>query len=176
MYGQDILYGRYLWNSTQNTLPIHWKTQFLYKVEILRALRFKSSYASMKRPTDTQSRWISWPWLPSENLDWSDRSNPVVQWLWALTHLQGSSSSYEKNSALRLVPSNTAATGRFLHSATAMAWSMSCLGECPRLRLSDSSANWWSGRLLASFWNSVISTVSLEYLNRSCGNAWLHFM
>ena len=165
-----------LWTSTQNTLPIHWKIQFLYKVEILRALRFKSSYASLKRPPDTQSRLISWPWLPSENLDWSDRKNPVVQWLWTLTHLQGSSSSYEKNSALCLVPSNTAATARFLHSATAMAWSMSCPGECPRWGLSDSSANWWSGRLLASFWNSVISTVSWEYLSRSCGNAWLHFM
>ena len=30
----------YLWNSTQDILPIHWKMQFLYNVEILRALRF----------------------------------------------------------------------------------------------------------------------------------------
>ena len=27
----------YLWNSTQNILPIHWKLQFLYNIEILRA-------------------------------------------------------------------------------------------------------------------------------------------
>ena len=106
-----------------------------------------------------------------------EERNPVVQWLRALTHLQGPISCYEKNfSTLRLVPSNTAATGRFLHSATVMAWSMSCLGECPRWGLSDSSANWWNGRLLASFWNSVISMVSLENPNRSCGNAWFHFM
>ena len=56
MYGQDILCGIsngtfeipqnfkwYLWNSTQNILPILWKIWFLNKVEILRALRFKSS-------------------------------------------------------------------------------------------------------------------------------------
>ena len=39
-----------LWNSTQNILPIHWKIRFLYNIEILRALRFKSSYAFFKRP------------------------------------------------------------------------------------------------------------------------------
>ena len=39
-----------LWNSTQNILPIHWKMRFLYNIEILRALRFKSSYAFLKRP------------------------------------------------------------------------------------------------------------------------------
>ena len=33
----------YLWNSTQNILPIHWKIQFLCNIEILRALSFKSS-------------------------------------------------------------------------------------------------------------------------------------
>ena len=38
------------WNSTQNILPIHWKIWFLYNIEILRALRFKSSYAFLKRP------------------------------------------------------------------------------------------------------------------------------
>ena len=32
-----------LWNSTQNVLPIDWKMQILYNLEILRALRFKSS-------------------------------------------------------------------------------------------------------------------------------------
>ena len=32
-----------LWNSTQNILPIHWKIWFLCKIEISRALRFKSS-------------------------------------------------------------------------------------------------------------------------------------
>ena len=39
-----------LWNSTQNILSIHWKIWFLYNNEILRALRFKSSYAFLKRP------------------------------------------------------------------------------------------------------------------------------
>ena len=39
-----------LWNSTQNNLPIHWKTSFLYKIEILRALRFESSYTFLKHP------------------------------------------------------------------------------------------------------------------------------
>ena len=39
-----------LWNSTQNILPIHWKIWFLYNMEILRALRFKSSEVFLKRP------------------------------------------------------------------------------------------------------------------------------
>ena len=39
-----------LWNSTQNILPVHWKIWFLYNIEILRALRFKSSYAFLKCP------------------------------------------------------------------------------------------------------------------------------
>ena len=33
----------YLWNSTQNILPIHWKIWLLCNVENLRALKFKSS-------------------------------------------------------------------------------------------------------------------------------------
>ena len=32
-----------LWNSTQNIFPMHWKISFSYKIEILRALRIKSS-------------------------------------------------------------------------------------------------------------------------------------
>ena len=40
----------YLWNSTQNILPTHWKIEFLYNIEILRTLRFKSSHAVLKRP------------------------------------------------------------------------------------------------------------------------------
>ena len=39
-----------LWNSTQNIFPIHWKVWFLYNIEILRALKFKSSYMFLKRP------------------------------------------------------------------------------------------------------------------------------
>ena len=42
-----------LWNSTQNILPIHWKMWLLNNIEILRALRFKSSYAFLKRPPGT---------------------------------------------------------------------------------------------------------------------------
>ena len=39
-----------LWNSTQNIIPIHWMIRFLYKIEILRALRFKSPYSFFKCP------------------------------------------------------------------------------------------------------------------------------
>ena len=38
------------WNSTQNILPIHWEIWFLYTIEILRALRFKRSYAFLNAP------------------------------------------------------------------------------------------------------------------------------
>ena len=38
------------WNSTRNILPIHWKMRFLYNIEILRALGFKSSSVFLKRP------------------------------------------------------------------------------------------------------------------------------
>ena len=55
-------------NSTQHILPIHWKIRFLYNIGILRALRFKSSYAFLKHPpdpyvsqTDTVSP-IEWQW------------------------------------------------------------------------------------------------------------------
>ena len=34
----------------QNILPMHWMVWFLCNIEILRALRFKSSYALLKRP------------------------------------------------------------------------------------------------------------------------------
>ena len=42
-----------LWNSAQNILTIYWKIWFLNNIEILRALRFKSSYAFLKRPWHT---------------------------------------------------------------------------------------------------------------------------
>ena len=47
-----------LWHSTQNILPIHWKIWFLYDIEILRVLRFKSSYAFLrkKKPAPYTSR------------------------------------------------------------------------------------------------------------------------
>ena len=44
-----------LWNSTQNILSIHWKILFLYNIEILRALRFKSSYSFLKHSPDPYS-------------------------------------------------------------------------------------------------------------------------
>ena len=67
-----------LWNSTQNIFPIHWKIRFLYKIEILGALRFKSSYAFLKRPhvaehqPASRLRFSGWPapyWfdLPGHN-------------------------------------------------------------------------------------------------------------
>ena len=48
-----------LWNSTQNILPIHWKIGFLYNIDILRALRFKSSYAFLKRPPGPWRVWVN---------------------------------------------------------------------------------------------------------------------
>ena len=39
-----------LWNSTQNILPIHWKIWFLYNIQILSVLRFKSSYVFLNPP------------------------------------------------------------------------------------------------------------------------------
>ena len=48
-----------LWNSTQNSLPIHWKMWFLYNIAIIRALRFKSSYAFLKRPP---GNYLSMAW------------------------------------------------------------------------------------------------------------------
>ena len=38
MYGWVILWSfkAYLWNSMQEFLPIHWKIQFLYNVEIFK--------------------------------------------------------------------------------------------------------------------------------------------
>ena len=59
-----------LWNSTQNILPTHWKIWFLYNIEILRALRFKSSYAfliSIIWPRHIGNRellgWRWWFWI-----------------------------------------------------------------------------------------------------------------
>ena len=53
-----------LWNSTQNILPIHWKIWFLCNFEILRALRFKSSWVFLKRPQITHPRnAIAHPYL-----------------------------------------------------------------------------------------------------------------
>ena len=50
-----------LWNSTQNILPIHWKIWFLCNIEILRGLRFKSSYAFLKRtPRSTDTMVTLW--------------------------------------------------------------------------------------------------------------------
>ena len=47
-----------LWNSTLNILPIHWKMWFLYDLEILRALRFKSSYPFLKCPPAALWCWF----------------------------------------------------------------------------------------------------------------------
>ena len=41
-----------LWNSTINILPIHWKILVLYNIEILKALRFESSYTFFKHPPE----------------------------------------------------------------------------------------------------------------------------
>ena len=52
-----------LWNSTQNILPIHWKIWLLFNIEILRALRFKSSYVLLKHPLVPHTSW-TWTWIP----------------------------------------------------------------------------------------------------------------
>ena len=61
----------YLWNSTQNILPIHWKIQLVHNVEILRACRFKSSYMLLKHPEDMmcskQALWIS-NYIPQDTM------------------------------------------------------------------------------------------------------------
>ena len=46
-----------LWNSTQNITPIYWKMRFLNNIGISRALRFKSSYAFLKRPLTPHLHW-----------------------------------------------------------------------------------------------------------------------
>ena len=48
----------YLWNSTQNVSPIHWKMWILFTGENLRALRFKSSQVFLKRPPETVATWF----------------------------------------------------------------------------------------------------------------------
>ena len=40
----------YIWNSTQNIIPIHWKMWILFTCENLRALRFKSSQMFLQHP------------------------------------------------------------------------------------------------------------------------------
>ena len=51
----------HLWNSTQNILPRHWKRSFLNEIEILTVLRFKTSYAFLKRPAEPLWDWaIAW--------------------------------------------------------------------------------------------------------------------
>ena len=46
------IFKGYLWNSTQNISPLHWNMQFVYNIEILRALRCKSSKALLNRPPE----------------------------------------------------------------------------------------------------------------------------
>ena len=45
----------YLWNSTQNILPIHWKMQFLFNIQFLRALRACKHF--WNSPLHQPSRW-----------------------------------------------------------------------------------------------------------------------
>ena len=53
-------FKEYLWNSTQNILPIQWKIQILYNVENWRALRFTSSNVLLKRMPSSLLLWIKW--------------------------------------------------------------------------------------------------------------------
>ena len=54
-----------LWNSPQNIILIHWKIWFLYNIEILRALRFKSWYMFLKRPPDHGDTVPAMPIVPA---------------------------------------------------------------------------------------------------------------
>ena len=65
-----------LWNSTQNILPIHWKIWLLYNIEILRALRFKSSYAPWYRQAifDSKGHVVFLCWM-------QDLCNITVKWI-----------------------------------------------------------------------------------------------
>ena len=51
----------YLWNSTQNILPIFWKKLFLQNVEFLRALRFKSRDTFLRCP-EAETKWPTFRW------------------------------------------------------------------------------------------------------------------
>ena len=51
----------YLWNSTQNILPMHWKRYISFTGENLRALRFKSSQVFLKCPPSFIVLFILWP-------------------------------------------------------------------------------------------------------------------
>ena len=80
-------------NSKQNILPIHWKIQILYNIEILRALRFKSSYAFFKCPPDRNCTHTSatvmshiHPWTNMVKiLSWGT-SQPSLTALWEDLH------------------------------------------------------------------------------------------
>ena len=56
----------YLWNSTQNIIPIHWKMWILFTGENLRALRFKSSYVFLKRHSETLSLGANYFFRPKQ--------------------------------------------------------------------------------------------------------------
>ena len=56
-----VEFQRYLWNSTQNILPIHWKMHILLTCENLRALRFKSSSMFLKCPPGHDQHRGLWP-------------------------------------------------------------------------------------------------------------------
>ena len=67
-----VEFQRYIWKST-NSLPIHRKIRLLYNIEILRALRFKSSYAFLKCAPVHWCIWASsapfwWILLSNNNL------------------------------------------------------------------------------------------------------------
>ena len=69
-----------LWNSTQNALPIHWKIWFLDNIEVLRALRFKSSYAFLKRSPEYSHHLylLTAAWESKHVCKWT--SQPQIQY------------------------------------------------------------------------------------------------
>ena len=90
-----VEFQRYPLNSTQNILPIHWKVRFLYNIEILRALRFKSSYAFLKGPPGPSlvqvmacacsmpshylnQCWLIINWIPGKIFQWNLNMNSII--------------------------------------------------------------------------------------------------
>ena len=70
----------YLWNSTQNIVPIHWKVRFLYNVENVRALIFKSSCAFLKRHP-------AWSYLVCRSQFWRMRRLQTGTIMWLALHV-----------------------------------------------------------------------------------------
>ena len=73
----------YLWNSTQNILPIHWKMCILSTYEILRALIIKSTCALFETPPTNPSHI----WLIFDTLYYSNAVEKYLHWKMYLIYI-----------------------------------------------------------------------------------------